>query len=203
MREDSLATRVVEWAEATTQPTIALEEPYDHYGNRGQVDVYLQVPPPPPREHVIELKGDAAVRRATGANEILRQFRRAIRYFYRDDAHSVRRRIGRTDAPVRFLLAFAPTVACVEHVARHARLYESVEQSGMVNGIESERRVAFLVGIDGEPADLRTVSINTGVGFGSEQFRAAVPDDSRLADALGDAEGACAAPQSDESISNG
>ena len=188
MREDRLATRVVEWAEATTEPTVALEEPYDHYGNRGQVDVYLQTPPPPPREYVIELKGDAAVRRATGANEILRQFRKAVRYFYRDDAHDVRRRLGRTDAPVQFLLAFAPTPTCVEHVASHATLYESVESSGTTDGVASDRRVAFLVGFDGPPASVGIVSINAGAGFGSPAFREAVPAESRLADALGEAE---------------
>ena len=184
MREDRLATRVVEWAEATTDPTIVLEEPYDHYGNRGQVDVYLQTPPPPPREYVIELKADAAVRRATGADEILRQFRRAVRYFYRDESHEVRPRIGRTEPPIRFLLAFAPTVPCVTHAARHAPLYESIDPTGDTEGVASERRVAFLVGLDGAPGDLRMVSFNAGAGFDSEPFRAAVPDDSRLAEAL-------------------
>lgn len=184
VREDRLAERIVRWAEATTEPTVSLEEPYDHYGNRGQVDVYLEVPPPPPREHVIELKGDAAVRRATGANEILRQFRRAVRYFYRDETHHLRRRLGRTEPPVRFLLAFAPTVACVEHVARHATLYESVEASGPVEGVESTRRVAFLVGVDGDPEELRTISINEATGFGSEAFRDAIPAESRLAEAM-------------------
>lgn len=164
---------------------MALEEPYDHYGNRGQVDVYVRTRDKPRVDHLIELKADAAVRRATGANEVLRQFRRMEEYFYRGSDHGVRRRLGRTEPGVRLLLLFAPTVACVEHVAEHASLYESVEPATRVEGVDADRRVAFLVGLGAaQTGELRFLSVNGPAGFDSEPFRAAVPAESRLQTAL-------------------
>jgi len=186
MREDDLAGPVVtHFRAAHDEVTVALEEPYDHYGNRGQLDVYVRSHDTPRVDHLIELKADAAVRRATGANEVLRQFRRAERYFYRGSDHAVRRRLGRTEPGVRLLLLFAPTATCVEHVAEHASLYESVEPTTRVEGVDADRRVAFLVGLDAAPeGGVRFLSVNGPATFDSERFRLAVPDDSRLQTAL-------------------
>jgi len=186
MREDDLAGPVVtHFRAAHDEVTVALEEPYDHYGNRGQVDVYVRTRDGPRVDHLIELKADAAVRRATGANEVVRQFRRMEGYFYRGSDHGLRRRLGRTEPGVRLLLLFAPTVACVEHVADHASLYESVEPTTRVEGVDADRRVAFLVGLEAaQTGGLRFLSINGPAGFDTEPFRAAVPEESRLQTAL-------------------
>ncbi|MEZ3115056.1 hypothetical protein RYH80_03870 [Halobaculum sp. MBLA0147] len=187
MREDDLATPVVTHLEAANDTvTVALEEPYDHYGNRGQVDVYARVRDPPRTDYLVELKADAAVRRATGTNEILRQFRRMERYFYRGDDHGLRRRLGRTEPGVHLLLLFAPTATCVDHVAAHADLYETLDPETTVEGVDARRTVAFPVGLD-NPATLRLCSVNGRAGIDTEPFHAAVPDDSRLADALAEA----------------
>jgi len=185
MREDELAIHVLDHYAATYEDAeVDLEEPYDADGRRGLVDVYARLRTPERVDHVIELKGDAAVRRATGANEVLRQFRRAERYFYGDPRHAVRPKLSRVGPAVHFLLLFAPTPTCVHHVATHARLYESVGVHARIDDVPAVRKVAFLTGFDGDPADLRFVSINDEASFGSPAFRAAVPEQSRLAESL-------------------
>ena len=185
MREDELATRVVDhYAVAHDDPEVRLEEPYDADGRRGVVDVYVRLRTPERVDHAIELKADAAVRRATGANEVLRQYRRMERYFHADERHALRPKLGRTEPGARFLLLFAPTATCVHHVATHRSLYGSVDVAARVDDVPAVRTVAFLTGLDGDPADLGMVSVNGDVRFGSEAFLNAVPADSRLAESL-------------------
>ncbi|MFC7166698.1 hypothetical protein [Halospeciosus flavus] len=188
MREDDLATPVVEHFDAAYErATVHLEEPYDHYGNRGSVDVYARVRSPAPVDYLVELKADAAIRHVTGANEILRQYRKMERYFYQDDAHSLRTKLARDGPGAYFLLLFAPTTKCVEHVAEHASLYASVDPSADVDGVPAARKVAFLTNLD-DPERLGFLSVNGDVELGSAAFRQAVPDGSRLADALREAD---------------
>ncbi|GAA0718226.1 hypothetical protein J2744_002860 [Halorubrum trapanicum] len=185
MREDALATRLVEHYEATVDdPRIRLEEPYDADGREGVVDLFVRTWTPEPVDRVIELKADAAVRRATGANEVLRQYRRMERYFHADERHALRPKLGRTEPGTRYLLCFAPTPTCVHHVATNRTLYGSVDPDARAGDVPAVRTVAFLTGLAGDPADLGLVSVNGEVRFGSEPFRQAVPDGSRLAESL-------------------
>lgn len=191
MREDELATRVVEHFEAAFERSaVRLEEPYDHYGNRGSVDVYARVRTPARVDYLVELKADPAVRIAGGANEILRQYRRMERYFYKDDEHSIGPKLAREGPGTHFLLLFAPTASCVEHVNEHRTLYGSVEAEATVDGVPTVRKVAFLTNLDAaDRGELGFLSVNGDVAFGSETFRRAVTSDSRLATALDAAEG--------------
>lgn len=186
MREDELATRVVEHFRAAFEDvSVHLEEPYDHYGNRGVADVYVRVRTPEPVDYLIELKSDAAIRHATGANEILRQYRRMERYFYKDDEHQVRHKLGRDGPGVHALLLFAPTASCVRHVGAHRALYESVESETVIEGVPATRKVAFLTNLErAKDGELGFLSVNGEVSFGSDSFTSAVPPESRLADAL-------------------
>jgi len=185
MREDALATRLVEHYEATTEsPTLRLEEPYDADGRRGVVDLFVRTRTPAAVDRVIELKADAAVRRATGANEILRQYRRMERYFHADERHALRPKLGRAEPGARYLLCFAPTPTCVHHVATNRALYGSVDPAARAGDVPAVRTVAFLTGLGGAPADLGLVSVNGEAEFGSEPFRRAVPESSRLAESL-------------------
>lgn len=186
MREDALATRVVDhYGAVHDEPEIRLEEPYDADGRRGVVDVYVRLRLPDRVDHVIELKSDAAVRRATGANEVLRQYRRMERYFHADEAHRLRPKVGRAGPGARYLLFFAPTPTCVHHVATHRTLYDSVDVGGSVGEVPTARTIGFLTGLDGDPADLGYLSVNGDAPFGSPAFLSAVPDGSRLAESLG------------------
>ena len=186
MREDELATAVVEHVEAAfEEPEIRLEEPYNHYGTRGVVDVYARTPPPERVTYLAELKADPAVRMASGANEILRQYRRVERYFFRDDAHDLRTRLGRDGPGLRLLLLFAPTVRCVEHVFEHRSLYASIDPELSIDGVPAARKVAFLVNLGDAPdGGLGFCSVNGDVSVGSAAFREAVPEGSKLAEAL-------------------
>jgi hypothetical protein len=185
MREDDLATCVVDYYAATNDdPEINLEEPYDADGRRGVVDVYVRCHTPERVDHVIELKSDAAVRAATGANEILRQYRRMERYFHADDRHAIRPKLGRTEPGARYLLCFAPTPTCVYHVATHRALYGSLDTAARVDDVPAVRTVGFLTGVDGASADLGVVSVNGDAPLGSGAFLRAVPDGSRLADSI-------------------
>ena len=185
MREDALATRLVDHYETPSDaPAIRLEEPYDADGRQGVVDLFVRTRTPAPVDRVIELKSDAAVRRATGANEILRQFRRMERYFHVDDRHALRPKLGRTEPGARYLLCFAPTPTCVHHVAVNRTLYGSVDPRSQAGDVPAVCTVAFLTGLDGDPTDLGMVSVNGDARFGSEPFREAVPTDSRLAESL-------------------
>lgn len=185
MREDDLATRIVDHYEAVhDDPEIRLEEPYDAEGRRGVVDVYVRLRTPEQVDHVVELKSDAAVRRATGANEVLRQYRRMERYFHADETHRLRPKLGRTGPGARYLLFFAPTPTCVHHVATHRTLYASVDPTGTAGDVQVARIVGFLTGLDGEPADLGYLSVNGDAPFGSPAFLDSVPEESRLAESL-------------------
>jgi hypothetical protein len=190
MREDELATAVVEHFEAAFEDSeVRLEEPYDHYGNRGSVDVYVRTRAPGRVDYLVELKADPAVRIASGANEILRQYRRMERYFYKDDEHEIRRKLARDGPGVHFLLLFAPTVACVEHVGEHRRLYESVTAETSVDGVPAVRKVAFLTNLRrAEEGGLGFLSVNGDVPFDSVLFHQAVPSGSRLQEAVRAAE---------------
>jgi hypothetical protein len=192
MREDELASHVVEHFSAGFEnAAVNLEEPYDHYGNRGSVDVYVRVRDPVPVDYLVELKADPALRYASGPNEILRQYRRMERYFYKDDEHGVSPRLTREGPGVYFLLLFAPTRDCVEHVAEHRTLYESVDPEASVDGVAAVRKLAFLTNLDAAgDGELGFLSFNDGVVFDSPQFHDAIPSDSRLAEALRAADGA-------------
>jgi len=113
--------------------------------------VYIRLHTPERVDHVIELKGDAAVRRATGANEILRQYRRMERYFHADASHALRPKLGRTEPGARYLLCFAPTPTCVYHVATHRSLYGSVDAAARAGDVPAVRTVAFLTGSTATP----------------------------------------------------
>ncbi|ADQ69386.1 hypothetical protein G3I44_06615 [Halogeometricum borinquense] len=190
MREDELATAVVEHFETAFEDSeVRLEEPYDHYGNRGSVDVYARTRDPERVDYLVELKADPAVRIASGANEILRQYRRMERYFYKDDEHVIRRKLARDGPGVHFLLLFAPTVACVEHVGEHRKLYESVTTDTSVNGIPAVRKVAFLTNLDrANDGKLGFLSVNGDVPFDSVLFHQSIPSGSQLQAAMNDAD---------------
>ena len=139
--------------------------------------------------YLAELKADPAVRMAAGANEILRQYRRTERYFYRDDAHDLRTRLGRDGPGLHLLLLFAPTVQCVEHVFEHRSLYASVDPDLSVDGVPAARRVAFLVNLDDAPdGGLGFCSVNGDVDVASAAFREAVPEGSKLSAAIDEAD---------------
>lgn len=102
------------------------EVPYNHYGDRGVVDLVgeNERDGEPNTLHVLELKSDAALREMTGANEILRQFNRHREYFIDGTDYNPR---DYTD--VVFELAFAATPSCIEHVTENWSVYDTVHMN--------------------------------------------------------------------------
>lgn len=110
------------------------EAHYDHYGTRGAADLYIEALEDTARpmgdEHVFrkterwsylyEVKSEYAVKQATGANEILRQFTRMRDYFFKDDQY---------DEPdhLHLELCFLPTPVTWEHVRENESIYREVE----------------------------------------------------------------------------
>ena len=137
-REDELTQMAIEYhqdaAARTPEEEIVVptpECPYDHYGNRGVVDLHLRRElvqdgerTIPHHDYVYEMKSDAAVREATGANEILRQFNRARQYFYRDDSRSA-------PLDVHFELLFDITPTTVRHIQQNYQLYHAVNEGDL------------------------------------------------------------------------
>jgi len=79
------------------------------------------------------------------------------------------RSFGRTEPGARYL-CFAPTPTCVYHVATHRSLYGSVDAAARAGDVPAVRTVAFLTGLDSDPADLGMVSVNGAAPFGSPRF---------------------------------
>lgn len=117
------------------------EVPYNHYGDRGVVDLVREI------EYegggggelrVFELKSESALNEVTGANEILRQFNRHREYF-----------IDGTDYnpadwnSITFELTFAATPACIEHLKENWSIYNTVhkDRRKSTSTIEIDSRV--------------------------------------------------------------
>lgn len=115
-REDQLVNKLVEhYSDDELTKSVAVEQHYNHYGDRGIVDVVVEDEMGP---HLYEVKSPSAIANATGANEILRQFNRMREYYYRD--HNVDRRDD-----VTFELCFTPDVECLRHVESNLDMYRA------------------------------------------------------------------------------
>jgi len=100
------------------------EAHYNYYGDRGAVDLHTRLTGKNPdgsefiHDFVFEVKADPAVREATGANEILRQWSHQRKYFYKDES------ISKPDE-ADFQLIFVPSELTVRHLMANSVLYES------------------------------------------------------------------------------
>lgn len=90
MDEDEVTNALIQWHKSSAREAIEAgdtdadveilpEAHYNHYGNRGVVDLYAIMGGW--NGHVYEIKSETAVRNATGANEVIRQFNRMREYF--------------------------------------------------------------------------------------------------------------------------
>ncbi|MFC4541251.1 hypothetical protein ACFO5R_04855 [Halosolutus amylolyticus] len=113
------------------------EAHYNHYGNRGVADLYIVEESddrPNANGFVYELKSEYAVRQATGANEIIRQFNKMREFFFDGSSH---------DHPtnlVRFTLGFAGTEYNLRHIYENQEMYAATVKNSYnsVDGVESE-----------------------------------------------------------------
>lgn len=117
---------------------ITPEAHYNHYGTRGVADLYVEEREEASKHitgdlyktgtfryvYVYEVKSEHAVKHATGANEIVRQFNKMCDYFFEDES-------WRKGYQTRLELCFIPTPVTWNHVRENRDIYEElVESSG-------------------------------------------------------------------------
>lgn len=113
--------------------TIHPEAHYNHYGTRGVVDLYVRNQSfadgqiMNEADLIYEVKADAAVREATGANQIIRQFNKHREYFYKDDS-------TRKPSDLHFELVFVPSELTIRHVIDNYELYKAASKREFHDG---------------------------------------------------------------------
>lgn len=128
MDEDEIVNALVNWHETSSREAIEVGETdanveifpeahYNYYGNRGVVDLYVVTSGWD--GHVYEIKSENAVRNATGANEIIRQFNRMREFFFEGSDKP------RPTANLVFELCFTPTEYNARHIVDNADIYSA------------------------------------------------------------------------------
>lgn len=147
--ESELTTTLLEsYDDEERMEQLRVEEPYDHYGNRGVADLYTD---DGFAATVYELKSEAALNHVTGANEIVRQFNKLRKYFFQGTGFYPRDR-------VRFELCFVPTERTINHVRKYQSLYRSSVDADhfFYDGVDPDIALTF------RPADEDNIApINT------------------------------------------
>jgi len=134
MNESRLAQQLAQPHDRIEIKEVEYEVGYNHYGTRGAVDLvkqfYEQAPESDdtdrygPFLEVYELKSEAALNRATGANEIIRQFKRHRENFFKGSSYRPRGFRG-----ITFWLVFYATESTIEHLREFADMYETVQET--------------------------------------------------------------------------
>lgn len=129
-QEDELAKAVMEQTDGNSfnEYKCRPEVHYNHYGSRGVVDLVEIVrhsESDAPNISIYEFKSESAVRNSTGANEIIRQFNRHKKSFFKGSKYNKGRFFD-----VSFELAFYATDYNLRHIRENASLYRSIEDSG-------------------------------------------------------------------------
>ncbi|MFC4989629.1 hypothetical protein [Saliphagus infecundisoli] len=102
------------------------ERPYDHYSNRGSVDLFVKLEYEGGTEihrnyYIYEIKSHWAIRSATGANEIIRQYNRMREYFFKGTDYN----LSNSDS-VYFQLVFTPSAECFRHFINNYAMYREI-----------------------------------------------------------------------------
>jgi hypothetical protein len=118
MKEDDVLMGLLEQTE-TQYKEVELEQRYNDYGDRGAVDVVI-TDSAKKAAWVIEIKSDAAIESVTGANEIIRQFKKHKDCFFDGADKDYNARRNRRN----YQLIFAATDACWQHLEQNRSLYE-------------------------------------------------------------------------------
>lgn len=171
MKEDDLVSQLIKfYSERESEDPATgslfewdLEVPYNHYGDRGVVDMIIRetfADGSGGADMLWELKGDSAVSTVTGANEILRQYNRMVKYFFEDESHEP----THPDSlhPIYYRLAFAPTPKCVNHVFQHIQSYKSIDSTEKTKWGDVRKQVAFLTVDAVDEGGVMITQVNVG-----------------------------------------
>lgn len=146
-KEDELVNALIREAHGRDIYEVATVEPeahYSHYSNRGFADLYVRLKIEEEgkyteyKDALYEVKSASAVRQATGANEIVRQFNRMCKAFYQDEGRSLPHRVS-------FTLLFEVHPETVIHVAENLGMYTSVDNGDVFDNrrVDTLQSVVF------------------------------------------------------------
>lgn len=129
-KEDELVNALVRMAKESSlydRVEVTPEAHYNNYGTRGVADLHIRAVEETEygarySDTVYEVKSESAVRSATGANEIIRQYNRMRENFYEDDRR-------KRPHNASFELVFEITPYTVQHVAENIEMYGAAEVS--------------------------------------------------------------------------
>jgi hypothetical protein len=171
MKEDDLVRRQIQWLQSIAHINqedleIEIEAHYNHYGDRGVVDLVGRDTSGrlgrDQEVYLFEMKSDAAVKQATGANEILRQFNRMREYFFKDESR-------RQAEMVNFELVFTPTERALDHFIENVDLYLSATNADRFNPamFQTKSRVVVRDPRAESAVPMRPVARDNGVDWSS------------------------------------
>lgn len=148
MNEDEIVNSLIQWhregerlsrelGESDGGVEIFPEAHYNHYGNRGVVDLYTITGGWD--GHVYEVKSEFAVKNSTGANEILRQYNRTREFFPEGSSCPM------PTSKLNFELCFSPAEYNARHVIDNADIYAEAAKSNISKNSEIDigNRICF------------------------------------------------------------
>lgn len=163
MKEDDLANAIIQWSRENEKEALERDESnakievypeahYNHYGNRGVVDLYIEKSGW--EGTVYEFKSESAVQNVTGANEIIRQFNKMKEYFFRGSSHDI------PSHWIHFELVFTPTPHNVLHLLENADMYASAAKDKPAWISDLNKDMTYFCNIcmrDPDPENIRPV----------------------------------------------
>lgn len=128
MNEDQIAQTIINQNKPVESRSIELEKRYNHYGDRGVVDLVI-LDRDIEAMWVTEIKANHAMEQATGANEIIRQFNKHREFFRK----GVDKRYPVKPYRTNYDLVFAATDVCYQHLMDNYTLYENLLTEGNIH----------------------------------------------------------------------
>ena len=122
--EDNIVGEIIEvWEQHEDDYQITPEAHYNHYGDRGVADLCISN-----NETVraFEIKSKSSLKNVTGANEVIRQYNRMVKYLPKD---------GEWDADhYHFRLVFENSYSAVNHVYENWSMYKKLNHGEVAFG---------------------------------------------------------------------
>ena len=128
------------------------EKHYNYYGDRGVADLFTRTTHPSgaQTDRVFEFKSEDAVRDATGANEILRQFNRMCSYFYKDESITLPKATAWNQARITFVLCFDATPTTYKHVLDNHEIYQTITSPCVESGLRDAHSLVTFRSVETE-----------------------------------------------------
>lgn len=161
--EDELATALIQFHRRANEEMseeddvdyeleVHPEAHYNHYGNRGAADLFVQEGDG--GSHVYELKSEFAIEEASGANEIIRQFNKMREFFFPGSSHE-------PENNVMFELCFTPSERTLRHLSENAALYHSAIKND-ISGLDVNHVLTIITIRQPNPEEIMPIHVFTG-----------------------------------------